>query len=268
MDTISALLLAAADGDRDSFARLCHELVRGDFIVPDRAQPGRSIKAARLDEGVEYPSPLAYLLGISIEDLPHVPFFSAEGVLQEWCAEPLATRVMSGKRLLETIPEGWWAVLNPGSDVEKSWSPWEIERLRSGDPLAIEELVAELFDAPPEEAFEASAVGEEEIPGLFVAIREFCAKEPLVEGAWVLRDEQQDRANPALREVVCVIRADSPTPELRSRAESLLKSHLIGVGALRILVVPNNSGHIFYQLLDSFPAVYERIQPGEDTDSE
>lgn len=74
-----------------------------------------------------------------------VPVFSDLKYGESWSEEKVTFEEKDFKTLLNSIDKETWLYLNPGQNVGKEFSTWEIELLRQGKD-AIEEVVVELSD--------------------------------------------------------------------------------------------------------------------------
>ena len=139
---VPLLLRRAADGEEAAasvFFKLLPELI---WYVPSRS-------LLEDQEVVEYPNDIYGFLAIKTEEFTIVPIFSDAAFCQEWAGgRSIQCREVTGKHLLETIPEDWWIGINPGQEIEKELSPWEIILLKKDHPEAISELIRELFETP------------------------------------------------------------------------------------------------------------------------
>jgi len=79
-----------------------------------------------------------------------VPIFSRKDSISVWAEQDVPSVEKEFKTLLWSLREDVWLHLNPGQDVGKEISPWELERLKSG-PDAIEEILSELPIAASDE---------------------------------------------------------------------------------------------------------------------
>lgn len=184
MADLTLLMERASAGDREATRAFFSELFQARLYIPDRHQPGTPMKE------VPYPSNFNYLLGVEAEERFIVPAFTSEQFLIEWGGH-LIFREMTGERLLQTIPDGWYCVLNPGQEVEKEFTPWEIEQLRLG-PEAIQEILDEL-------AMDESLVIRRTVPlrageagGLRASLEEYGQRTPAVRHLYLLKEESED----------------------------------------------------------------------------
>jgi hypothetical protein len=178
-------ILTASKGDESALTLLYEGLIEGPLYVPRRFQ------AQRMTDQPAYPSDLVDVLGLAEGDRVVVPVFADAGAIEQWCGNKLLYREMNGKRLAEAIPDGWWAVLSPGSEGEKDLSPWELEQLRAG-VQAVPALIAELRDAEIVEPLEVAPAQGEEYAALRDALLEYCKAHEEIERLWVLKESGLD----------------------------------------------------------------------------
>ena len=153
---LETLMQAASLGSLEAAARFFEELLEVELYVPHRFQE------QPLSDAPEYPNPFFNLLGVQADGRAVIPVFTSQDCLDDWAGMPLTVEKLSGMDLMNKVPEEWWVVLNPGQNLEKELSPWEIDQLRGRNIAAI---IAELEDV------------EEQTPMSFVALPEDSEKE-------------------------------------------------------------------------------------------
>ena len=72
-----------------------------------------------------------------------LPIFSDELYLQDWLGEEAPFEKVRFASLIWEVEKETWMHLNPGQEVGKEISPWEIELLKQG-PDAVPEIAAEI----------------------------------------------------------------------------------------------------------------------------
>ncbi len=136
---IEDLMDLAADGDRQAATTFLQRFLSDTIFVPNRKQ------GVALSDQPEYPNDLIYILGIQDGQRAVVPVFTQSELIEDWTGSKLEHLSMTGARLITLIPDEWWVCLNPGSDLQKEFSPWEVEQLKGGEanfPAIIEEQYA------------------------------------------------------------------------------------------------------------------------------
>ena len=132
------------DALQSAFERPSHDTVRhfyslflsSTFFVPRRFQ------AKELSNLATFPSPFTDVLAVTSKDETYIPVFTSLEEMKDWSREELEYHELSGQEVCRRAPDGWWITLNPDGNWGKEISPWEVERLRDGEP-ALEEIVAE-----------------------------------------------------------------------------------------------------------------------------
>ena len=76
-----------------------------------------------------------------------IPIFSEKRFVEDWAEKDLACVEKEFKTLLQLLGDETWLYINPGQDVGKELTAWELERLRKGRD-AIPELAAALNESP------------------------------------------------------------------------------------------------------------------------
>lgn len=139
VEQIEAAMAKAMAGEKESLQIFFTELLRIPLFVPNRKQTPAPVNLA------EYPDSILNVLALSDEDRTIVPVFLQPEYLSEWSERPLEYRQTSILSLLDILPMNWWVCVNPGRDVEKELSPWELQKLLAGSE-GIAEIVEELSD--------------------------------------------------------------------------------------------------------------------------
>ncbi len=135
---LEKLLFQSSQGDAVAAREFLQKLSDVSVIVPERFQQ------KPLSDAPNYPNEFFNLLGIKDQERNTIPIFSREELLAIWSGLELSFRVIQFQDLLAMTPDNWWIVLNPGQEVEKEFSPWEIKKLSEG-PAAVEELLEDLL---------------------------------------------------------------------------------------------------------------------------
>jgi hypothetical protein len=182
---IPLLLKRAADGDESAaslFFTLFPELI---WHAPSRgnlAEPGK----------VGYPNDLYGFLAVKTQDYTIAPIFSDASFAEEWSGRPIHCRQVTGRHVMETLPDEWWIGVNPGQEVEKEISPWEITLLKKEHPEAIKELVRELFEVPLIREISTRTPDPTEYAQLVNALRAFAHDQPAILELFLLERLAED----------------------------------------------------------------------------
>ena len=175
----------ALDGETRAQRGFFELLLGSSVVVPERNQP------RPLSDAPQYPNDLLNILGVQHVDRVVVPVFTEADIIERWCGNQLRYRRLRFGDVLATIPDDWWICVNPGGDVEKELSPWELGVLRGGvegiDEI-LEDLTADILD--PTVRIRAPKEGEYvELKRLLVEFGERTAE---VARIFLLREEGGD----------------------------------------------------------------------------
>lgn len=135
---LEQLMIEAADGSKESAAAFYSSLLEEKIFVVDRFQ------SAPLSDPPKYPDEFFNILGIQTPKRVYVPVFSKAEHITTWASTSLTHREIKGADLLKQIPEDWWLIFNPGQEIEKELSAWELNHLRAGKE-SISEIINEIF---------------------------------------------------------------------------------------------------------------------------
>lgn len=264
MPNLTHLAEQAFSGNRAACSSFLRTFLETELVIPDREQP------QPLSFSVEPSSPFFPFFAFESEGETFVPVFELEEQIASWTGAPLSVRRYSGSQLFALMPPSWWVVFNPGSEVEKVFSPWEIALMRSGSEEAIAEVVAELFDSPQEEFLDARTIDRGEHPELFDAFSRFCQEAPSIVAGWVLEISPVTEEDLVAREVIIGVMTTpsedtetsvTSTSALRLDLERSLGPLLIGWGTLRTTVFTEGEQSVIGALLDAHPPFYRRPTP-------
>jgi len=259
--TLTLLSKEAFEGARSSCEAFLRQFLETELIVPDRQQT--NVQSSSQEPFSSFFPFFSY----EFEGETFIPCFEKEDQVTEWCSKPLTYRRSLGLRLIDLIPPNCWLVFNPGSEVEKPFSPWEISLLRLGSDEAIAELISELCDTPSEELLDANPVFAEEHPQLLREIQKICDDRAEIDKAWILEVGLiQDSDTPSCEVLVGFLvpkdvkkkLKEKEIDELQVTLQNLLAPLMIGRGVLRVVVLTEISGGIFGPLFKSHAPVFER----------
>lgn len=175
---------AALQGDRGATRDFFQAFLVTPCFVPRRHQ------LHPLSDSPPYPDEFLDILGVSDNERVIVPVFSSPDFISEWSGASFEYRSMSGLELLKLVPDMWWIVLNPGQEIDKEFSPWEIAELRSGS-AGIEEVLNELLDDDSIEPLTVKQLEEGEFSGLRLVLQETAATFPDVTQIRILKEERR-----------------------------------------------------------------------------
>lgn len=239
---LSESLAPALEGDHQAQRRFYTAFLAGPLFVPDRYQ------ARPLSHQPQYPTPLVSILGVQDGERITIPVFSDPGAIALWAAAELRYKTLSGVQLLALVPDEWWLVVNPGAEIEKEISPWEVRQLRSG-AAAIDGLIEELADNADNSVRPVELVTPrtEEYAALTATLSAFGAREPRVKTLYLLKELDLESAPPDLNSpgpsmllVGAVVDAKDAAEleDLRLAIRDTAQVELIGGDSLRVIAGP------------------------------
>lgn len=162
---IEQLMLAALQGEQDAAATFYRLFLRSELFVLYRSQE------QKLQQQPIYPNQFFNIMAVQDGDKVIVPTFTTEELISTWCAEKLRTRALSCTDLLQLLPEDWYICLNPGSAVEKEFTPWEIAKLKQGQGN-VAEVVEELYLKEAIEVLEVTAANQQDHQALIASLKQ------------------------------------------------------------------------------------------------
>jgi hypothetical protein len=254
--SLDELLSAAIDGGREAVERFYTRLLDARVVVPRRFQ------ALPLSDSPEYPHELFDLLGVKDRERVCIPIFTTAESVPAWSGTEFLLREISLTELLGLVPDGWWIVLNPGSEVEKEFSPWELEQLRAGQesvPLLVEEALAD----EAEHGLSFCEI-EPEFVGLGGVLADFAQSRSEIESVYLLQRQREatDAGLPAL--VVGVrtygISVDAQE-QLRSDMVAVAEKALIGAATVQVVLGGALGGSMLDEVFGRFSPCFSRKEP-------
>ncbi len=128
-------LKKASEGQEADIQEFFINLLNAKIFVPsvNSSSPTPTVGHTKTEEDTNY-------VFIDYEEARCVPIFSSEEFLLEWAEKELPFTEEPFSQFLWKMPHNTWAYLNPGQEIGKELSPWELELLKLG-PDSIEELI-------------------------------------------------------------------------------------------------------------------------------
>lgn len=247
--SLTQALLLAASGEQQEGELFYRGFINGPLFVPKRHQ------AQSLSDAPLYPSDLVYILGIQDSERVVAPVFTEPHFISEWCGLELDFSEFSGERFVTAVPEGWWAIINPGQEISKELSPWELSKLsRVGD---IPELLEELYSSSSPETLEIAPVSEADYPKVFQALLSAIKEDKTVLRATLLQEGGAERL---LLGVKIASNGHSPAQQREHFQKSLsdrIAPSLIGEHPVEIVVYFDGESAPLPQLFETYGAIYE-----------
>ena len=252
-------MLEALEGNRSAAAEFFRAFLDGPLYIPERVQ------AQPMSDQPEYPNDFFYLLGLRAEDRTIIPAFSRPDLVSEWCGSSLRQKTMSGKELLGVVPEDWWVTVNPGLDVEKELSPWELDRLREGEP-AFPELIAELFPLEARPTLSLEPVPEEEYRELVDVLRKEAENHSQINNLYLAREAVEENESDALPPILLGVEATCKSADQQKSIEDALQRAgsvtQIGAEPLRIRIGASLEGNLLLGAFTGIEPFYRRPSRG------
>ncbi len=217
-------LLPALEGDRAAAQSFFEAFLREVLFVPERRQ------AQKMSDEPRYPDEFLNILGVQDKERVLVPAFSRPEMIPEWCGSELATRRITGTELLKLLPSDWWICINPGADVEKELSPWEIDQLKEGS-AGIPAVLDEIYQDAIVEPLEVRAVEAHEYPSLHDSLRSFAEKNPAISKMYLIRQSGKDADETIIHKLLLGLEVDAAQDRvdtLKDEAQNLVDRCQVG----------------------------------------
>lgn len=249
------LMERALDGDKDAARLFLTEFLKGPIFVPERYQ------AADPAGAPAYPSDLVWVMGLQDSDRVIVPAFTDPEMIDAWAGGALTYRSPSGKALLDAVPDGWWLWLNPGEDIEKEFSPWEINELRQG-PGSFDAVLDEIFPGEIIEPLAVHPLKKEERPDLKNALIEFAQTAPEIRRVFILSEEGKDFEGTVKTRLLVGIEADVKNSDEAEALRESVFNHAspmqIGSDPIKVLVGQDADDGLYLSLFKGTEPIYSR----------
>ena len=158
---LTKLIQVAADGEETELRRFFEALLSSSvFVVMKVGFTRDSVNRAPVI-GESHLAALGFLT-VQYEGVEALPIFTEEAFANHWTEAEVPVERKDFATLLNLVGNSWM-YLNPGQEVGKEITSWEIEQLRRG-VAAVPDLVQELIEGEMGPTFEVRA-GEEYFPG-------------------------------------------------------------------------------------------------------
>ncbi len=248
-------MFEALEGDSRAVRTFFECLLGARFLVPERHQD------RPLSDTPPYPNDLLNILGIKAPGRVIVPIFTRGELIEGWCGVALRHRTMGFAELLAIMPDEWWLCLNPGAEVEKEISPWELGLLKSG-PQVIDELIAEFESENSAPTVQIRAPGDTEYGELRRGLLDYAAGEPQVARLFLLREEGGEHREPIVLVGVECFSSERPVLDrIKGTVEAEAARGLIGGEAARILVGGKETNNFALTLFRNAEPLFTREAP-------
>ena len=231
------------------------QLLTISWIVPERAQEHQ------MTNQPAYPNDFLNILGVQNKDQVFVPIFSSDPRVREWSGHEIRGRVMTIKELIALLPEGWWIILNPGSEGEKDLSPWEIELLKGGEaniPALIEEMLVEDVI----EDIEMHDLAGNEFQSIKEKLIALANKNSDINQLFLVRERGKTISEKEISSIILGVLLDSgPTArreEIQEAFAQLGAVELIGAEKMKVRVGDSIDGNLLLGIFQGRTPIYTR----------
>lgn len=248
-------MFEALEGDSRAARTFFECLLGARFFVPERHQE------RPLSDAPPYPNDLLNILGIKAPGRVIVPIFTRSELIEGWCGVALHYRTLGFSELLSIVPDEWWVCLNPGAEVEKEISPWELGLLKGG-PQVIDELIAEFESDNTAPTVQIRAPGETEYGELRRGLLDFSSAEGEVSKIYLLREEGGEHREPTvLIGVECFSSERTVLDRIKGLVEAEAARGLIGSESARVLVGGTETNNFALTLFSKAEPIFKREAP-------
>lgn len=254
-DNLRLALEAAYEGSQACIKSFFELFLVSTLYVPERFQD------QPMSDQPEYPNDFFNLLGVQDSAKSCIPCFSSPDLIVDWCGEELKHKEISGSDLVSRAPENWWIVLNPGEEIEKEFSPWEIERLNQGSEN-IPELVEEILPNDQVEPLSIQPLEPDSYPKLKEKLIKLAESTEAVSGIYMVKEiivQDDDSVNERLLFGIKFSNTEEQDPPKNLEIfSSLIEQELIGDLPFTMYSNSDNQTSIKIGLLEQFEPIYLR----------
>jgi hypothetical protein len=254
-DLIEQALREALEGSKPAARLFFKTFLASSLFVPERFQ------SCRLSDMAEYPNDFLNILAVKDGARAVVPAFSRLEYILEWCGNEMTSREVTGAELLKLVPADWWLVMNPGREVEKEISPWEIDQLRAGAE-GIEAVVEEIFAGEPTETVEIGPAAEHEYQGLKAALQAAFEQMPEIRSLYLLKEIGKDLEEQTVQQALIGVEAPQADPDqieaLRIKIKDAAAPCQIGGDAVKVWVGSTLEGSLALGVFKNAEPLFSR----------
>lgn len=250
MTNLESLLALAESGQKDAIADFLRAFLIGELFVPDRYQ------IQPLSDQPAYPGDFFHLLGVQAQERVIIPTFSAADMIASWCGNRLKYKCITGQELCKLAPQDWWIVLNPGSDLAKEFTPWEINLLKLG-PESIPEVVADIAAEFEPENLQVRPLKDGEFQEIVVLLIKYAESNQMLKTLHLLIEESGSDQDKLLIGIESDEQSQDGQMHLKDELDRLVKPHLIGNLELKIFVYRSVESAMAGRLFAHFPPSFK-----------
>ena len=263
----------ASTGSTDALTRFYQALLAAEVVVPDRS----NIESLKDSIAADYPrSSIPWFAikgkvvdpdqGGNDEERTILPFFSSVANIVDWCGRELSNTRIIFSSFLKSVPEDWWLCLNPGSELEKEFSPWEVSLLKQGLE-ALPEIVADWQSQQEPRSANVQPLALDQYPIIIKCLKDFGAAEKSVRAISALLETSQTEDGDSRSILIgCELTGVDETQliELKDRLNDLLRLNTIGEDPFRVFASSEDHPDPFFSIFNFIPAVFEREDESKD----
>ena len=218
-------LTRASEGDGLSLQKLLLGVIAGPLYIPDRNQP------RKLSYQPEYPNDFVSIMGVQDKERVVVPVFTSADLIEPWFGSELQFKQFSGTQLFSILPEDWWILINPGQELEKEISPWEISRLKEGEP-GIKEVLEEIAQEDAiVQTIELKQIQESDFSELKTKLTEFASARDEILKLYMLLEKSLTTDGGSIEQILVGIECKKNVKDIekiKDEAGQLCSINLIG----------------------------------------
>ena len=230
-DVLEQSMQEALAGSFEAGRRFFLAFLQGPIYVPERRQ------IHPLTEAPSYPNDFVNILGIQDKERAVVPAFSRLEHVEQWFGGNLECKTLSGLELIKLVPADWWICFNPGREVEKEISPWEIDQLRGGEE-GIGAVLAEIFLTGPAQTLSVRTLRDNEHAAVRAALKSLADARPEISSIYLLIEEGRDADENPIETLLIGLEIDSSNlrvvEDIRCAALSLAQKAEIGGNPVKV----------------------------------
>ena len=253
--TLDQFMARALEGDEEGVRGFFQAFLEGPLFVPERVQE------MPLSHEPKYENAFLNILGVQDQDRVVVPAFSQPEYIEEWARIALKYRTCTGTQLCEMIPAGWWLCVNPGAEVEKEISPWEINLLRGGSQN-LGALVEEIRSSEDIGAFHLYPIEPNAFPELRANLIRCVSTISEVKKLYLLKGRSLNFDENPLETLIVGVElgqdSGSLAKQIREQVYSVTSLSQIGGEPFRVLVASPSESSLTLGLLRRGDLIYVR----------
>lgn len=232
-DDLAHYLKLACEGERADVVNFLRQFQNAKIAVPERNQ------SPAFRDLPPYPSRPLEILAVRDDQHVTVPVFTHESLIEPWAGRILSFRHFKVGDLVSLLPEDWWLTLNPGDEIRKDFTPWELQRLLGTDEDLLE-IATELESDYGVQPLDVRRLQEQEFTELRAALADFFKVQPEITALFLALERGVTVENSPIETLLVGVRIRDLAPPqaetIRTKVKDLLGPYLIGSIGLRVLL--------------------------------